>query len=170
MCRALWLIFKAVFHLIWGTLKALASPFRRKGTLVDYGDEICLITGAAQGLGKGFALEFARRNAVLVLWDIQEDKLKATADEIREEFGSKVYTYVCDCSSREDIYRVAAMVKKTVGNVSILVNNAGILRVRTVMDAEEEDIEQTFKVNTLASFWVSPGVKIIFISKELASH
>lgn len=122
--------------------------------MVDYGDEICLITGAAQGLGKQLALEFAERNAVLVLWDIQEEKLKAVANDIKD-MGNEVYHYVCDCSKREDIYRVAALVKKEVGSVSILVNNAGILNVRALLDADDEEIEETFKVNTLAHFWVS---------------
>ena len=122
---------------------------------MDCGDEICLVTGAAQGLGKQMAIEFARRKAVVVMWDIQEEKLKAVASEIKEEFGSKVYAYVCDLSSREEIYKVAARVKKEVGSVSVLVNNAGVMKVHTIIDAKDEDIEQTFQVNSLAHFWVS---------------
>lgn len=154
LCIAVFHLLKALFFLFWDGFKAVLSPFRRRRSQIDYGDEICLITGAAQGLGKQLALEFAERNAVLVLWDIQEEKLKAVASEI-EEMGKKVYMYVCDCSRREDIYKVAARVKEEVGSVSILVNNAGILNVRTFMDADEEEIEQTFRVNTLAHFWVS---------------
>jgi NAD(P)-dependent dehydrogenase (short-subunit alcohol dehydrogenase family) len=152
--------FKALFHLLrvllfffWDGFKALLSPCRGKRSQADYGEEICLITGAAQGLGKQLALEFAGRNAVLVLCDIQEEKLKAAADEIKE-MGAEVHSYVCDCSSREDVYRVAAQVQRDVGSVSILVNNAGILNVRPLMEAEDEEIERTFKINTLAHFWV----------------
>ena len=154
ICAALFHLLRAVFFLFWDGLKALLSLFRRRQHKADYGEEICLITGAAQGLGKQLALEFAQRNAVLVLWDIQEEKLKTVADEIKE-MGNEVFPYVCDCSSRETVYRVAAQVKKEVGNVSILVNNAGILNVRGVMEADDEEIEQTFKVNALAHFWVS---------------
>lgn len=147
-------VFKAAFFFVWDGLKALFSPLRRRRPRhKDYGDEICLVTGAAQGLGKLLALEFAKRYAVLVIWDIQEEKLREVADEIKE-IGSKVYPYVCDCSSREDIYKVAARVKKEVGSVSVLVNNAGILSGQTIMESGDEAIEQTFKVNTLAHFWV----------------
>lgn len=154
MCTALFLFLKAVFFLFWDGFKAALPHFKRERSQIDYGDEICLITGAAQGLGKELAFEFAERNAVLVLWDIQEEKLKAVANEI-EEMGNKVYAYACDCSCREEVYKVAARVKEEVGNVSILVNNAGILSVQTLMDADDETIEQTFRVNTLAHFWVS---------------
>ncbi len=160
-------LYKALFFFVWDGFKALLSPFRRRRSLTDYGDEICLVTGAAEGLGRQLAFEFARRNAVLVLWDIQEEKMKAVAEEIKESTGSKVYCYVCDLSNREEIYEVAARVKKEVGSVSVLVNNAGILNVHSIMDAEDEDIEQTFQVNTLAHFWVStePCANISHCSK-----
>lgn len=154
ICAAVFHLLRATFFVFWDSLKALLSLFRGRQSKVDYGEEICLITGAAQGLGKQLALKFAERNAVLVLWDIQEEKLEAVANEIRE-MGNEVHPYVCDCSSREDVYKVAAQVKEEVGNVSMLVNNAGILNVRSVMEADDEEIEQTFKVNTLAHFWVS---------------
>lgn len=154
LCSALYHLLWSLIFLFWDSFKAVLSLCRRRGSKIDYGDEICLITGAAQGLGKQLALDFAQRNAVVVLWDIQEDKLEAVANEIKE-MGATVYTYVCDCSSREDVYKVAAQVKEEVGNVSILVNNAGIVNVRTIMDADDEEIVQTFRVNTLAHFWVS---------------
>ena len=145
---------KGLLYFIWDGLKALTSPCRRRRVQKDYGEEICLVTGAAQGLGRALALELAKRYAVLVIWDVKKEKLEEVADEIKE-IGSKVYPYVCDCSSREDIYRVAEKVKKEVGPVSVLINNAGInLSAQTVMDVDDEGLEQTFKVNTLAHVWV----------------
>lgn len=146
-------LFRALFFFLWDGLKAVTSPFRRRRTEINYGDEICLVTGAAQGLGRLLALEFARRHAVMVIWDIQEQKLEEVANEIRE-IGTKVYTYVCDCCNREDIKKVATKVKREVGPVSILVNNAGIMSGQTIVDSNEEDIERTFQLNTLAHFWV----------------
>lgn len=157
MCRVLMAgvvyAFKALFFLLWDGLKALVSPFKRKRPQKYYGDEICLVTGAAQGLGRLLALELAERHAVLVILDIQEEALRKVAEEIRE-IGSRVYWYMCDCSSREDVYKVAAQVKKTVGDVSVLINNAGIVSGKSVAELSEEEVEHTFKVNTLAHFWV----------------
>lgn len=150
---AVFYVFRGVFFFFWDGLKALVTPFRRWRYKKRFEDEICLITGAAQGLGRQLALELAHRHAVLVLLDIQKEKLKEVADETKE-ITSEVYWYVCDCSSREDVKKVATCVKKTVGDVSILINNAGILYGGSVMETKEEDIERTFKVNTLAHFWV----------------
>ena len=55
-----------------------------------------------------------------------------TAAMVRS-LGRKVHTYVCDCCDREDVYRVAGLVKREVGDVGILVNNAGILKGKRLM-------------------------------------
>lgn len=155
LCVTTVYVLKGLFFLLWDGLKALASPFRRRRPQREYGEEICLVTGAAQGLGRLLALELAKRQAVLVIWDIQKEKLREVADEIKA-IGSRVYPYVCDCSSKENVYETAEKVKKEVGPVSILINNAGIIAsVQTITESDDEDIEQTFKINTLAHFWVS---------------
>ncbi len=154
LCVSAIYVLKALFFFLWDGLKALASPFRRRRPQKDYGEEICLVTGAAQGLGRLLALKLAERHAVLVIWDIQKEKLREVADEIKE-IGSKVYPYVCDCSSRNDIYKTAEKVKKEVGPVSVLINNAGVIRsAQTIMESDDTDIKQTFKVNTFAHLWV----------------
>ena len=52
-----------------------------------------------------------------MLWDINEEGVHAVADEIRE-MGNEVFPYVCDCSKKEEVYRVAAQVKEEVGDVA----------------------------------------------------
>ena len=153
VCVSAWYVLKALLFFLWDGLRALASLFRRRKPKGSYGEEICLVTGAAQGLGRHLALELAKRHAVLVIWDIQKEKLREVADEIKE-IGSKVYPYVCDCSSRDEIYEVAKKVKKEVGPVSVLINNAGITSTQTIMESDDEITEKIFKVNTLAHVWV----------------
>lgn len=155
LCLAVVYILKCIFFFIWDTLKACFSSCTGRRSQLDFSRDICLVTGAAQGLGRLFAKELARRHAVLVLLDIQEEKLKQVVDEICLETGANVHAYVCDCSKREDIYRVAEKVKQEVGDVSVLINNAGILSGQTIMETADETIERTFNINTLAHFWVS---------------
>ena len=69
--------------------------------------------------------------------------------------GRKVHTYVCDCCDREDVYRVAGLVKREVGDVGILVNNAGILKGKRLMRLKDEEIQRTMEINILAHFWVT---------------
>lgn len=81
----------------------LFVPARRK----SIEGELVLLTGAAAGLGRTMALEFARFGARLVLWDIDEAGNLETARLVKEAHGARAHTYTCDCSSREEVYKVA---------------------------------------------------------------
>ena len=76
----------------------------------DVTGEIVLITGAASGLGRLLAIKFASLGAILVLWDINEEGNMETCRMIKEERDAKVFAYTCDCSNRQDVYRVADQV------------------------------------------------------------
>ncbi|NWI87518.1 RDHE2 dehydrogenase, partial [Pitta sordida] len=119
----------------------------------DVSGEIVLITGAASGIGRLLSLKFASLGATVVLWDINEEGLKETARLARKNGAARVHYYICDCSKRQDIYRVADQVKKEVGDVTILVNNAGIVTGKTFMDSPDSLIEKTMEVNAMAHFW-----------------
>ncbi|XP_039381171.1 short-chain dehydrogenase/reductase family 16C member 6-like isoform X2 [Mauremys reevesii] len=115
--------------------------------------EIVLITGAANGIGRQIALNFARLGATLVFWDIDEEGNKETIKLAKENGAKGVYAYKCDCSNREEVYRVADQVRKEVGDVNILVNDAGIANVKTFLDLPDADMEKTIRVNIMAQFW-----------------
>lgn len=69
--------------------------------------------------------------------------------------GGRCYGFTCDLTDREAIYRVANDVKKTVGDVDVLINNAGIVFGKTLLDLPDDQIDTTFQVNILAHYWVS---------------
>ncbi|NXX65644.1 RDH10 dehydrogenase, partial [Spizella passerina] len=138
-------------------------------------------TGAGSGLGRLFALEFARRRALLVLWDINTQSNEETAGMVRHIYremaeqaaaaapgvagdGEKdvvphcnlqVYTYTCDVGKRENVYLTAERVRKEVGEVSVLVNNAGVVSGHHLLECPDELIERTMMVNCHAHFWVT---------------
>uniref|UniRef100_A0A7N6FFY6 Short-chain dehydrogenase/reductase 3 n=1 Tax=Anabas testudineus TaxID=64144 RepID=A0A7N6FFY6_ANATE len=116
--------------------------------------EICLITGAGGALGRLFALEFAKEGASLVLWDCNEAANEKTA-ELARELGVRVHTYTVDLSKRRDIYEAADTVRAEVGDVSILVNNAGVVAGRRLLDCPDELLERTLLVNCHALFWMT---------------
>lgn len=74
--------------------------------------ETVLITGAGSGLGRLLALEFAKLGSRLVLWDINQEGLKETARLVMEQYKARANIYVCDCSDRTEVYRVADQVRK----------------------------------------------------------
>ncbi|NWU18408.1 RDHE2 dehydrogenase, partial [Cephalopterus ornatus] len=137
-----------VYYLL-ESLVFLVVPRRKK----NVSGEIVLITGAASGIGRCLSLKFARLGATLVLWDINQEGLKETVTLARENGAARVHCYICDCSKRQDVYRVADQVKKEVGDVSILVNNAGIVTGKTFIDCPDSLVEKTMEVNATAHFW-----------------
>eukprot|EP01135_Chromosphaera_perkinsii_P010458 Nk52_evm21s2133 gene=Nk52_evmTU21s2133 len=114
--------------------------------------EIVLITGGASGIGRLMALEFAKKGSILVIVDIQEEAMKSVAFEI-QAIGAKCSWYVCDLSDRNSIYATADKIKQNVGDVDILINNAGIVTGKTLLDCPDALIQKTFEVNTIAHFW-----------------
>lgn len=111
------------------------------------------VTGAGSGLGRLLSLRFAKLGAVVVCADINKQANDTVVEEIKS-LGGKAHGYKCDCSSREDIYRVADLVKQQVGDVTILVNNAGIVSGKKFLETDDRLIQKTMEVNTMAHFWV----------------
>ncbi|XP_034537765.1 retinol dehydrogenase 10-A [Notolabrus celidotus] len=115
--------------------------------------ELVLITGSGGGLGRLFAQEFTKQGAEVVLWDINSSSNEQTAKLVRE-MGGKAYTYTVDVTNREDVYRNADLVRKDLGrDVTILVNNAGVVAGERMLDCPDELMERTMKVNCHALFW-----------------
>lgn len=69
--------------------------------------------------------------------------------------GFTCYPYEVDLADREQVYQVAKRVKDEVGQVDILINNAGIVTCRTLLDLPDKAIESTYNVNILSHYWVS---------------
>lgn len=114
-----------------------------------------LITGAASGLGRKLALSLARKGASdLALLDIDEVNLRRVAREV-EAVGARARAFRCDLLDREAIYATADKVRAEVGEIDILVNNAGIVSGKSFLELDDDAIERTFGVNTLALFWMT---------------
>ncbi|CAI5779487.1 epidermal retinol dehydrogenase 2-like [Podarcis lilfordi] len=140
----------------------LFIPVRKKNVT----GEIVLITGAGSGIGRLMALKFARLGATLVLWDISVEGNKETARLARKNGAARVHNYTCDCSKRQEVYQVADQVKKEVGDVSILINNAGIVTGKKFLDSPDAMIQKSMEVNTMAHFWTAKA----FVPAMVASN
>lgn len=114
-----------------------------------YSGKSILITGAASGLGRLMALEMGAFGGNMVLLDIDHDGLQAVKNEMVGK-NISVTTYVCDLSDRQQIYETTSQIDR----VDILINNAGIVTGKYLLDTPDAMIEKTFQVNTLAHFWL----------------
>uniref|UniRef100_A0A8C5TA69 Epidermal retinol dehydrogenase 2 n=1 Tax=Malurus cyaneus samueli TaxID=2593467 RepID=A0A8C5TA69_9PASS len=119
----------------------------------SFAGEIVLITGSANGIGKQVALKLAPLGVTLVLWDIDDEGNKETSRLAQQKGAGRVFVYHCDCSNRQDVYEQADKVRKEVGDVTILINNAGVLTGKKFCDLTDEDFEKTFRINFFSQVW-----------------
>lgn len=114
-----------------------------------------VITGGASGMGRLLALKTARLGGTVVVYDVDSGALDAVVEETKAQTGRDAYGFVCDVSDREEVYRTADKVHESVGKVDILINNAGIVSGRRLMNLSDEKIEAVIGVNVLALYWVT---------------
>lgn len=110
-----------------------------------------LITGAGSGIGRLMALGAARRGAHRVLvWDLSDQAARQVRDEIRA-LGVQAESFCVDVTDAVAVNNTA----RQTGRVDILINSAGVVTGKRLLDATQDEIERTFRVNTLALYWVT---------------
>lgn len=87
--------------------------------------KVALVTGAATGIGRSASILLAREGAKVAVTDLKHDEAKETVRMIREAGGEAEY-WALDVTSEDEVEAVFAHVKETYGNITVLVNNAGI--------------------------------------------
>jgi all-trans-retinol dehydrogenase (NAD+) len=114
-----------------------------------------LVTGGASGIGRLIVLGCARVGASVTIWDLDAAGAERVALEASEAGASSAHGFACDVSDREQVYARADETRAAAGDVDVLVNNAGIVSGRPLLELPDERIERTFAVNTLALFWMT---------------
>lgn len=116
-----------------------------------------LVTGAAMGMGRMFAERaIAEEAKAVILWDVNEPALEKTLGALADG-PSPVSGYVVDVSDLEQIEATAAAVREEVGDVHVVINNAGIVRGNRYFWESDSarDTKLTVDVNTLAPMYVA---------------
>ena len=108
--------------------------------------KLVFITGAASGIGRACAKEFAREGSNLLLTDINAENLGHAAEECRQ-LGVKVDTIVADISKKDEIDRLAKEALQKVGNIDVLYNNAGVMYLGSAKDMTDEDWNWIVDIN-----------------------
>ncbi|MFW9875993.1 MAG: SDR family NAD(P)-dependent oxidoreductase [Candidatus Thorarchaeota archaeon] len=106
----------------------------------------CFITGAASGIGRSLAIELAKEGMNLYITDINIEDLENVRKEI-EEIGVKVFSTKCDVSKFEDWVKNEEDFRSNLGDIDLLVNNAGIAIGGNILQLEIEDWEKVLGVN-----------------------
>lgn len=110
-----------------------------------------IITGAGSGIGRAIAKRFSEEGASVVIADIRSDTGKSVEEEINKA-GHKALFVKTDVSNSRDVKN---MVEKTIqefGKIDILVNDAGILIKKSILDMTEEDWDRVLNINLKGAF------------------
>jgi len=118
--------------------------------------QLALVTGGSEGFGRALAFRLAQEGCNIAIANRNLEKGQKTAEEIRQKFNVKVQAFQCDVSKRKDVKRLKDEVKKSLGTVDLLVNNAGLLAVEnSTLEGEDEDYQKIVDVNMTSWIWVT---------------
>ena len=131
-------------------MNTVASP--SSSIHFGHGGRVCLITGAAQGIGAACARRFAAEGALVVLADVDDERGQRLAAEL-----SGLYVH-CDVGNKAQVDQLVQQALAWQGRIDVLVNNAGIFRAADFLDVTEEDFDAGLRVNVKGSFLVGQAV------------
>jgi len=133
--------------------------------LFDVSNEVILVTGASQGLGRQFARVLAARGAAIVLAARQIDKLQSLEQEIKDGGGRAV-------AVRMDVTDLGAMAaaldqaEAAIGPITVLINNAGVATEKLAVDQTEADWDKVIGANLKGAYFLATEVARRMIARQ----
>jgi rhamnulose-1-phosphate aldolase/alcohol dehydrogenase len=124
--------------------------------------KIALVTGSAGGIGKAIARRFVEEGGVVVLNDMNAERLQGAADEFRSRYGQDSYTTaVLNVTSSEQIGTAFDVAALAFGGIDIVVNNAGLSISKTIADHTEQDWDLLYDVLVKGQFFVTQAAAAV---------
>jgi short-subunit dehydrogenase len=108
-----------------------------------------MVTGASSGIGAVYADRLAKRGYDLILVARNEVRLGAIAQRLRNETGRNITTLSADLSAKPDLAKVEALLRDD-GNITLLVNNAGLAAVTPLLQSDVDKMDDIIAVNITA--------------------
>lgn len=121
---------------------------------VDMKDQVAIVTGGAQGIGRAICLSLAETGANVVVADMQLEKAEQTSALVRK-LGQQSIAIRTDVSSVPDVKNLYKITLDAFGTVDILVNAAGICEMLPILDITPEQWDHTMAVNLRSVFLCS---------------
>ncbi|OZE79174.1 3-oxoacyl-ACP reductase [Rhodococcus sp. 15-649-1-2] len=114
-----------------------------------------VVTGGASGIGFASAMRFAQEGSEVAIWDIDKSRVEECVESIRAT-GATAHGFEVDISDTESVEAAATATIDTLGSVTVIMNNAGVLDdYATVLDTDDALWDRTFGVNLKGMFLVT---------------
>jgi 3-oxoacyl-[acyl-carrier protein] reductase len=133
--------------------------------LFDVSNEVILVTGASQGLGRQFARVLAARGAAVVLAARQTDKLKALEQEIKDGGGRAVAVQM-DVTDLGSMANALDQAEAALGPITVLINNAGVATEKLAVDTSETDWDKVIGANLKGAYFLATEVARRMIARQ----
>ena len=122
------------------------------GTDVRFDGRVAVVTGAGQGLGRSFALLLGARGASVIVNDLSG--AAEVAQEIVDAGGTAV-AHTGDIGQRSTSVDIVAVARSRFGRLDILINNAGVLVLKSFSEHTDEDLDRTLSVNVRGAWYLT---------------
>jgi len=117
--------------------------------------QVAIISGGARGIGAGICKVFIKAGATVALWDVIDGQ--SVVDEITAE-GGKIFYQNVDVTSKDSTEAAVSEIMEKYGRIDILINNAGIIRDRSLIKMTEDEWNSVMNVNVNSLFVTSKAV------------
>ncbi|XP_026830693.1 farnesol dehydrogenase-like isoform X2 [Ooceraea biroi] len=113
--------------------------------------KVALVTGASVGIGASIARELAKNGMKVIAVARRLEKLQELAANIKDEYKTDIYPMQCDVQKEEDILKVFEWAHEKLGGVDVLVNNAGVVHLETIIEGKTANYHHIMNVNVIAA-------------------
>jgi 3-oxoacyl-[acyl-carrier protein] reductase len=118
-----------------------------------------VITGAGRGVGKGHCEHLVKNGAMVVVNDIMEEEANKVVEELTAA-GGKAVASTHDIGTREGCEGLIQLCCDEFGKIDIVVNNAGIVRDKSMLKLEDADFELVWRIHVMGTFWCAQAAAL----------
>lgn len=125
---------------------------------IDLKGKVALVTGGGRGIGRETCLLLASYGASVAVCARSKEECDEVVQMINETYSTKAMTVLCDVGNLEEIKRAIGEVKKELGSIDILINNAGVMLLKPFVETSIEEWNWVHDINVNAPFYLCKEV------------
>lgn len=133
---------------------------------MTFKDQVVVVTGASRGIGLAIAKSFAKDGATIAICSTNDEKAKATAQSLSEEFGIEAFGMGVDIASFDSTADFIKQVVAAYGKIDVLINNAGITRDNLLLRMDATEWSQVIDTNLNSIFNTTKSVIKFMLKKK----
>lgn len=127
---------------------------------MNFTGKVALVAGGGSGIGRAACEIFAERGGAVVVADLNEVAVKATAEAIVGK-GSRAEAVCCDVTRWDQVQAAIESARRVFGRLDVLVNTAGILRARSLVETSEAEWDEVLRGNLTGAFLLTKAAMTV---------